>query len=157
MISFGSRSGDPFPAEGSPDLVGGNMNYFTYGANLSKKRIAKIAPAAKPKFSAVLPNYKLIFTGYSPTLKGGTASIKPFKGQRVSGAIYEVTEADLRKIDSDEEYPTVTNHMNVIVWTDSNDPVEAITYIKKEQSTETKPSPEYLNIIREGYKDWQIE
>jgi gamma-glutamylcyclotransferase len=133
------------------------MNYFAYGANLNKKRMANIATASKPKFSAILPNYKLIFTGYSRTLKGGTASVKPIKGQRVSGAIYEVSEADLRKLDRDEEYPAMTNRINIIVWTDANDPVEAITYIKKEQSTDTKPSPEYLNIIREGYRDWQIE
>ena len=133
------------------------MNYFAYGANLNKKRMASTVPASKPKNSATLPNYKLIFTGYSRNLKGGTASIKPIKGQRVSGAIYEVTEADLRKLDRDEEYPAITNRMNIIVWTDANDPFEAITYIKKEQSTETKPSAEYLNIIREGYRDWQIE
>jgi gamma-glutamylcyclotransferase len=133
------------------------MNYFAYGANLSKKRMANIAPGSKPKFSAALPNHKLIFTGYSRTSKGGTASIKPIRGQRVSGAIYEVTDADLRKLDRDEEYPAITNRLNIIVWTDANDYVEAITYIKKEQSTETKPSADYLNIIREGYRDWQIE
>ncbi len=138
-------------------LFGGYMNYFAYGSNLSKKRMAASVPGSKPKFSAALPNYKLIFTGYSRSFKGGTASIKPIKGQCVEGGVYEITEADLRKLDREEEYPTVTNRINIIVWTDANNPIEAITYIKKEQSTETKPSPEYLDIIRQGYRDWQIE
>jgi len=133
------------------------MNYFAYGSNLNKKQMVARAPESMPKLSATLPNYKLIFTGYSRSLKGGTASIKPFRGQKVMGAIYEITEADMRRLDKYEDYPTTYNRINVTVWNERNEPVEAITYIKKEQSTETKPSPEYLNIIRQGYKDWQIE
>jgi len=34
--------------------------------------------------------------------------------------------------------------------------VEAITYIKREQSEKTQPSQEYLAVIRQGYKDWGI-
>jgi gamma-glutamylcyclotransferase len=133
------------------------MYYFAYGSNLSKKQMAARCPDSKPKFTAVLPNYKLLFTGMSREWKGGVASIKPFRGQKVQGAVYEISEADLRKLDRYEGYPASYARMNIIAWTDDNDSVEAITYIKNEQSQETKPSPEYLVVIRQGYKDWQIE
>jgi gamma-glutamylcyclotransferase (GGCT)/AIG2-like uncharacterized protein YtfP len=75
----------------------------------------------------------------------------------VVGAVYEISENDLRKLDRFEDYPTTYNRLNVIVWTDEGDSMEAVTYIKKEQSPETKPSPEYLAAIRQGYRDWDIE
>jgi gamma-glutamylcyclotransferase (GGCT)/AIG2-like uncharacterized protein YtfP len=133
------------------------MNYFAYGSNLSKKQMSARCPDSKPKISVILPNYKLIFAGYSRNWNGGTASIKPFKGQRVNGAIYEISEKDLIKLDKFENYPLLYDRIKVTTWTDTGDPVEAITYIKKEQSPETKPSREYLSLIMQGYRDWQIE
>ena len=133
------------------------MNYFAYGSNISKKQMTTRCPDSKPKISAILPNYKLIFTGWSRQWKGGTASIKHYNGQKVSGAVYEISEADLKKLDNHEGYPGTYDRMNVIVFTDTGDPMEAFTYIKKDQSQETEPSVEYTAIIRQGYKDWQIE
>jgi hypothetical protein len=46
--------------------------------------------------------------------------------------------------------------MNIRVFTDLGDPIDAITYIKVEQSKETLPSPEYLATIQQGYRDWEI-
>ena len=133
------------------------MYYFAYGSNLSKKQMAERCPDSKPKFSAVLPNYRLIFTVWSRQWKGGVASAKPFRGEKVKGAVYEISENDLKKLDRFEDYPVTYNRLNVIVWTDEGDSAEAVTYIKKEQSQETKPSLEYLAVIRQGYRDWDIE
>jgi len=133
------------------------MYYFAYGTNLISKQMAERCPGSKPKFSAVLPNYKLIFTGWSRQWKGGTASIKPFKNEKVRGALYEIPESDLKKLDKFQDYPTTYNRLNVTVWTDDGDPVEAVTYIKNEQSPETQPALELLTAIRQGYREWEIE
>ena len=133
------------------------MYYFAYGTNLIKKQTAERCSGSKPKFSAVLPNYKLIFTGWSRQWKGGTASVKPFKGEKVKGAVYEISESDLRKLDKFQDYPVTYNRLNVTVWTDDGDPAPAVTYIKNEQSPETQPSLELLVAIRQGYRDWEIE
>ena len=111
---------------------------------------------ASPKFTATLANHKLIFSGWSRKWHAGVASIKNSKGDKVIGGIYEITENCLRTLDSYEGYPTVYNRMKILVFTDLGDPIEAITYIKVEQSEETSPSPEYLAIIRQGYNDWGI-
>jgi gamma-glutamylcyclotransferase len=133
------------------------MNYFSYASNLNRKQMAERCPGSRPVFSATLPNYKLIFTGWSRQWKGGTASIKPVKSEKVMGAVYDISETNLKQLDKHKGYPAHYNHLKVTVWTDDGDPVEAITYIKTEQSQESKPSLEYLKSITQGYKDWEIE
>ena len=132
------------------------MYYFAYGANLNRKQMADRCPDSKPKFIATLPNFKLIFAGESGRRQGGVASVRPQRGEKVLGAVYEISEKDLKQLDRYEDYPAVYDRRKVTVWTETNEPIEAITYIKKEQSQETKPSPEYLAVIQQGYRDWQL-
>lgn len=138
------------------------MHYFAYASNLNRKQMAEHAPDSKPKFIATLPNFKLTFTarsgrqGAATGMTPHTASITPHRGEKVLGAVYEISEKDLKRLDRYEDYPTVYDRRKVTVWTETNEPIEAITYIKTDQSRETKPSPEYLAIIQQGYRDWQI-
>jgi gamma-glutamylcyclotransferase (GGCT)/AIG2-like uncharacterized protein YtfP len=113
-------------------------------------------PGNKPRFKARLPNYKLVFTGWSRKWRGGVATIRRLGGEQVMGGVYEISERDLRVLDEHEGYPTVYDHLNVLVMTEDGDPIEAVTYIKREQSEESQPSSEYLAVIRQGYKDWGI-
>ena len=113
-------------------------------------------PDSEPKFVASLPNYKLVFVGWSRQWRGGLASIRPFRGEKVLGAIYEVSEQCLRKLDRYEGYPDQYSHINVTVFSEDGEPVQAITYIKAGQSEDAKPSPEYLSVIQQGYRDWEI-
>ena len=129
------------------------MYYFAYGSNLNKKQMRERCPDSKPMFIARLPNYKLVFAGWSRQRRGGVASIKPFRGERVLGAIYEVSEQCLRRLD---KYESSYNRMNVTVFDEDGDPIDAITYIKSQQSEETPPSKEYLAVIQQGYRDWRI-
>ena len=132
------------------------MYYFAYASNLSRKQMSERCPDAQPKFVATLPNYKLIFAGWSRKWHGGVASIKPFRGERVIGAIYELSERGLRQLDKYEGYPDIYTRVNVIVTDGFGNRMEAVTYIKVEQSEETQPSKEYLAIIQQGYRDWGI-
>lgn len=129
------------------------MYYFAYGSNLNRKQMQERCPGSKPLYKAHLPNFKLIFTGWSRNWRGGVASIKPFKDERVAGAIYEVSEKHLRDMD---KFEAGYNRINVTVFTQDDEPVKAVTYIKIEQSEETKPSPEYLAVIQKGYKEWSL-
>ena len=126
------------------------MYYFAYGSNLSKERMLKRCPDSKPLFMATLPNYKLVFVGWSRQWRGGVASIKPFRGEKVLGAIYEISDRDLRQLDNSEGYPGSYRRLKVTVFDEDGQPVEAITYIRSEQSEETQPSKEYLSLIQQG-------
>jgi len=132
------------------------MYYFAYGSNLNKKQMLEHCPESKPMFIATLHNYKLVFTGWSRQWRGGVASIKPFRGERVIGAIYEVSDRDLRRLDSYEGYPSKYNRFNITVFDEDGEPIKAMTYIKSGQLEETQPSKEYLSLIQQGYRDWGI-
>ncbi len=129
------------------------MYYFAYGSNLNKKQMTERCPDSKPAFTAVLPNYKLVFVGWSRQWRGGVASIKLFQGDRVRGAIYEVSESCLRRLDG---YENGYHRFNVTVFTGDDEAVEAVTYIKAGQLEETKPSKEYLAVIQQGLRDWRL-
>ncbi|MFC1942962.1 gamma-glutamylcyclotransferase family protein [Chloroflexota bacterium] len=132
------------------------MYYFAYGSNLNQKQMRERCPGSKPEFIATLPNYKLVFVGWSRQRRGGVTSIRHFRGERVLGAIYEISDSDLRRLDSYEGYPGNANRLNVTVFNEDGEPIQTITYIKASQSEETRPSPEYLSVIQQGYRDWGI-
>jgi len=132
------------------------MLYFAYALNLNQRQMLQCCPDSKPMFSATLNNYKLIFVGWSRKWRGGVASIKPFRGEKVLGAIYEISDKGSKYLDRHEGYPDVYNRQTVEVRTGYGNTVEAITYIKIEQSEETKPSREYLTLIQQGYREWEI-
>lgn len=111
-------------------------------------------PDSKPVSVATLPNYKLVFVGWSRQWRGGTASIKPLRGERVLGALCEVSEKCLGRLDG-YEGPGY-RRIKVRVFDEGGNAVEAVTYIKAEQSDETEPSREYVSIMQQGFKDWGI-
>ncbi len=129
------------------------MYYFAYGANLNRKQMLERCPDSKPKFMVTLPNYKLIFAGWSRKWRGGVATIKRFGGEKVLGGIYDVSEQCLRQLDRYEEG---YDRLKVTVFTEVDEPIEAITYIKSGQLEETQPSKEYLAIIQQGCRDWGL-
>lgn len=132
------------------------MKYFAYGSNLNKKQMQERCPESKPLFTAVLPNYKLVFVGWSRQWKGAVASIKASRGDRVRGAVYEITEQCLQRLDKYEGYPQNYNRLKVIVFGEDDEPIEAITYIKAGQIEEAPPSKEYLAVIQQGLRDWRL-
>ncbi len=128
--------------------------YFAYASNLNRKQMQGRCPDSRPRFTATLPNYKRVFSGWSRTWHGGTATIKPFRGEKVHGAIYEVTEACMKQLD---KYEVGYARMNVTVFGEDNQPHQAVTYIKSGQLDESLPSKEYAAVIKQGYRDWGIE
>ncbi len=132
------------------------MYYFAYGSNINRKQMRERCPDSKPVSHATLPNYKLVFVGWLRQWRGGVASIKLFRGGRVLGAIYEISQGDLGRLDKYEGYPSSYHRLNVTVFDEDGEPIEAITYIKSGQLEETLPSKEYLAVIQQGYRDWRI-
>ena len=132
------------------------MYYFAYGSNLNKNQMLERCPDSKPMFIATLPNYKLVFVGWSRQWRGGVISIKPLRGERVRGAIYEVSEQCIQRLDKLEGHPTDYARQKVTVFDEDSEPIEAITYIKAGQFEETQPSKEYLAVIQQGYRDWRL-
>jgi gamma-glutamylcyclotransferase len=129
------------------------MYYFAYGGNLSKKQMKERCPDSKPLFVAVLPNFKLVFTGWSRQWRGGIASIKASRGDKVRGAVYEVSDVCLRQLD---RYEAGYRRMNITVFDEDNEAHQVMTYIRQGQLEETMPSREYGTVLKQGYRDWGL-
>ncbi len=130
--------------------------YFAYASNLNKKRMKEHCPQARPASIVSLHHYKLAFSGWSRKWRGGVATIRPFRGEKVLGAIYELSEADMRRLDKYEDCPATCSRINVGVNDDFGELIEAVTYVGVGRAEETKPSQEYLAVIQQGYRDWGI-
>jgi gamma-glutamylcyclotransferase len=130
------------------------MKYFAYATNLSKKQMADLCPDAKPLFTAVLPNFHLAFVGWSRQWRGAVATIKPKPGQRVRGAIYDITDASVRRLDVQEG--ETYQRLNVTVLDEDDQVIPAFTYVKTGQSEDGQPSKEYLAVIQQGLRDWRL-
>jgi gamma-glutamylcyclotransferase (GGCT)/AIG2-like uncharacterized protein YtfP len=127
--------------------------YFAYGSNLNQEQMRARCPDSRPMFTAILPSYRLVFAGWSRQWRGGVASVVPIRGDRVRGAIYEVTEQCLRRLD---RYEAGYQRLKVTVLGEDDEPIEAVTYVKKGQLEETRPSKEYLAVIQQGLRDWRL-
>jgi gamma-glutamylcyclotransferase len=132
------------------------MYYFAYASNMSRKQMAERCPEAKSIVAATLPNFKLIFTGYSRLRRGAVATIRGSQGDKVIGALYEISEAGLRRLDKHENYPVDYKHTDVRVFSGSGEAYDAVTFIKAQQEEEGQPSAEYRAVIQQGYRDWGI-
>ncbi|MBA7473209.1 hypothetical protein ES707_08544 [subsurface metagenome] len=132
------------------------MYYFAYASSLNRKQMQERCPDSKPLSVATLPNYKLVFVGWSRQWRGGTASIRRSQGDKVIGGVYEVSERDLRRLDKYEGCPGNYDRLKARVFDEDGNPVEVLTYIKSGQLEETSPAKEYVAVIQQGYKDWGI-
>lgn len=132
------------------------MYYFAYATDLNRKSLARICPNSKSLFKAVLPNFKLIFTGWSRKTRGGTASVKPYQGEKVPGAVYELSDIDLQKLDREMNSPTERIRTTALVLGEEGDSLKATFYVNKVQSEETPPSRDYLTEIQQGYREWKL-
>ncbi len=129
------------------------MYYFAYASNLNRDQMKERCPDSKPLFTATLPNYKLVFEGWSRQWRGGYANIRLFRGEKVRGAVYEVTEQCLQRLD---KFESPYKRFKVTVYDEDREAIEAIAYIRTQQTESTKPSQEYLATIQQGFKDWRL-
>ena len=129
------------------------MYYFAYATNLSKRQMQARCPDSRPGFVATLPNYRLVFTGWYREWRGAKAGIQSFRGGKVRGAVYEITDACLRQLD---RYEAGYSRLNVTVFDEDNEPHQAVTYINSSRLEESSPSKEYAAVVHQGYLDWGI-
>lgn len=123
------------------------MVYFAYGSNLCLEQMKKRCPEAIPMVGVHLNNYKLTYNKY--------ADIVPCNGEKVYGAIYEISINDLKILEKYVEYSDLYEKKYVIVQDSKGVSYEAFAYIMKEKG-ENKPEKRYLEVISKGYKDWGI-
>jgi len=120
--------------------------YFAYGSNLHHLQMKRRCPNCRFIKKIILHNYKLTFRS-----KYGAADIEKKMGKKVYGAIYLISKIAEKKLDVYEEYPILYKKMFF-----KYDNKKVMTYIMIKKTKLVPPTTQYLNIIKQGYKDCKL-
>ena len=120
--------------------------YFAYGSNLHHLQMKKRCPNCRYIKKMILRNYQLAFRS-----KYGAADIEKKFGKKVCGALYIISESAEKRLDVYEEYPTLYKKMYFKYYNK-----KVMTYIMPKKTKLVPPRTQYLNIIKQGYKDCKL-
>jgi hypothetical protein len=123
------------------------MLYFAYGSNLHHFQMKRrcIDSIYLKKFN--LKDFKLTFRS-----KYRAADIEPKKNSVVPGGLFEISKSDERKLDVYEDFPILYKKYNFYYYGK-----KIMTYTMVKKSPFRFPTERYLNIIKRGYKDCELD
>ncbi|MDC0615805.1 gamma-glutamylcyclotransferase [Candidatus Pelagibacter sp.] len=123
------------------------MFYFAYGSNLHHFQMKRRCKDSIFLKKINLKGFKLTFRS-----KYRAADIEPNKNSIAQGALFEISKSDERKLDIYEDYPILYKK---IYFTYYGKKVMTYTMVKK--TSFTFPTERYLNIVKRGYKDCDLD
>ena len=125
------------------------MLYFAFGSNLNQKQMKKRCKDSKYIGCYSLNNYKLVFRNFY--LGGGVADVQKQKKSTVLGAIYQISKSDEKKLDIYEDFPILYKKIYFKYYNR-----KIMSYIMTKKSVFRYPTEKYLNVIKQGYKDCDL-
>lgn len=140
------------------------MKYFGYGSNLNledlsdwcKKKKEKLPQLQNPRV-AILENYKLDFTKYSPSRNGGVADIIYSKNDFVYGIVFDVTKDDFNVLDKKEGSPYFYKQSKVKVKLLNEEVLDdVISYEVDDKEDFVSPTRKYIDILIKGAKYYSL-
>lgn len=127
------------------------MLYFAYGSNLNHHQMKNIrCIGSKYLKTFFLKDYKLSFCHPNKLNKYGYANIVKKKGSKIPGAIWEISEKHEKILDRYEEFPK--SYQKKYFYLNGK---KIMFYIMNNYFNKKVPKS-YINIIKEGYKDCNI-
>ena len=123
------------------------MLYFAYGSNLhhfQMKRRCKDSIFIK---KINLKDFRLTFRS-----KYRAADIEPKKNSTVPGALFEISKRDEKKLDVYEDYPILYKKYYFKYYKK-----RVMTYTMVKKTPFRYPTEKYLNIVKIGYKDCDLD
>jgi len=123
------------------------MLYFAYGSNLNHFQMKRRCKDSFFLKKINLNNFKLTFRS-----KYRAADIEPKKKSIVPGALFEISKSDERKLDIYEDYPMLYKK-----YFFSHYGKKVMTYTMVKKTLFAYPTERYLNVIKRGYKDCNLD
>jgi hypothetical protein len=130
------------------------MLYFAHGSNLDRPQMLVRCAGARYVGNARLPGYRLCFPRRSAVRASAIASIEPAKGQGVWGALYEVDQAGLDRLDIAEgclpnrdPAANTSRRMTVKVERPDAGAAEAYVHIASPGANPGLPSVGYMLVL----------
>ncbi|MDA9877159.1 gamma-glutamylcyclotransferase [Candidatus Pelagibacter sp.] len=121
------------------------MLYFAYGSNLHHSQMKR-----RCKDSIFLK--KINLKDFRLTFRNMYADIEYKKNLIVTGALFEISKSDEKKLDMYEDYPIIYKKFYFV-----NYGKKVMTYTMTKKTSFTFPTERYLNIIKRGYKDCDLD
>jgi len=128
-------------------LIGNKMLYFAYGSNLNHVQMERRCKDSIFLKKANLKNFKLTFRS-----KYRAADIETKKNSTVPGALFEISKSDEKKLDIYEDYPILYKKYYFTYYGK-----KVMTYTMTKKTSFTFPTKRYLNIVKRGYKDCNLD
>ena len=107
----------------------------------------------KPGVTAYLPDHEVVFDYISSSRKGGVLDLRPSVGRIVPGALFEVTEEDMRTLDLKEGVPLIYHQVEKRVLLPDGREVMARAYEVTPEyrlPAPVEPAAAYVEIVAEG-------
>ena len=121
------------------------MFYFAYGSNLHHLQMKR-----RCKDSTFLK--KINLKDFRLTFRNMYADIEPKKNSFVQGALFKISKIDENKLDVYEDYPIVYKKYYFTYYGK-----KIMTYTMVKKTLFTYPTKRYLDIIKKGYKDCNLD
>jgi len=123
------------------------MLYFAYGSNLNHFQMKRRCKDSIFLKKINLKDFKLTFRS-----KYRAADIEYKKGSLVQGGLFEISKSDEKKLDIYEDYPILYKKYYFIYQKK-----EIMTYTMVKKTSFMFPNEKYLDVIKKGYKDCNLE
>ena len=123
------------------------MLYFAYGSNLHHFQMKKRCKDSIFLKKINLKDYRLTFRS-----KYRAADIEPKKNSNVPGALFEISKNDEKKLDVYEDYPILYRKYYFNYFGK-----KVMTYTMVKKTLFRLPTERYLNIVKSGYKDCDLD
>ena len=123
------------------------MLYFAYGSNLNHFQMKKRCKDSIFLKKINLKDFKLTFRS-----KYRAADIEPKKNSIVPGGLFEISKSDEKKLDVYEDYPILYKKYYF-----NYQKKQIMTYTMVKKTSFMFPTEGYLNIIKKGYIDCNLD
>ncbi len=122
--------------------------YLAYGSNLNIEQMKYRCPKAKVVGSSILHDYELVFKG--------PLTVEPRLDSKVPIGLWLITDECELALDRYEGYPYLYRKEELPIIIDEIE-TTAIIYIMNGDREESLPSQRYLEIVKQGYEDFDFD
>ena len=123
------------------------MLYFAYGSNLNHFQMKRRCKDSIFLKKINLKNFRLTFRS-----KYKAADIEQKKNSIVPGGLFEISKSDEKKLDVYEDCPILYKKYYFYHYGK-----KIMTYTMVKKSPFSFPTERYLNIVKHGYKDCNLD
>ena len=123
------------------------MLYFAYGSNLHHFQMKRRCKDSEFLKKIDLKDFRLTFRS-----KYRAADIEPSKNSFVPGGLFEISKSDEKKLDVYEDFPILYKKFYF-----HHNSKKVMTYTMVKKTPFRFPSERYLNIVKRGYLDCELD